>query len=113
MTHDPRQNPRQNPPQNLQHGVPIGDGQRDSDERVATGDRREEVHYERRANGELRAQHLKRPDGPLPPHLASVDGAGDGRADATLDVAVAPDGPSVWDARPPDDDDVTEHPGRR
>ena len=62
MTKQPAQ-----PEQNVQHGVPIGDGISDSETSgegvVATGDRREEVHYARREGGELRADHLKRPDG--------------------------------------------------
>jgi len=105
----------QHPDQNLQHGVPIGDGMRDSATsgagEVATGDRREEVHYARRESGELRADHLRRPDGPLPPQMATVEGAAAAEGQPVQDVAVAPDGPSAWDARPVDDGQA--HPGKR
>ncbi|MGA0605677.1 hypothetical protein ACO2Q0_06715 [Phenylobacterium sp. VNQ135] len=98
--------------QNIQHGVPIGDGMRDSDERIATGDRREEIHFERRDDGDLKAQHLKRPEGPLPPQMATVEGQGASKGQPVQDVAVAPEGPSVWDARPRDDE-AEDHPGKR
>jgi hypothetical protein len=97
--------------QNIQHGVPIGDGIGDSDKRIATGDRREEVHFERDPEGQLRAEHLKRPDGPLPPQMASVEGPGASHGQPVEDVKVAPEGPSVWDARPTDDGH--EHPSKR
>lgn len=102
--------------QNVQHGIPIADGMRDtptsSDDRIATGDRREEVHYERRENGELRAQHLKKPANPLPPQMETADGPSAAAGPPVEDVAAASEGPSAWDARPVTDDDVTEHPGR-
>lgn len=102
--------------QNIQHGAPIGDGMRDSETsdqgRVATGDRREEIHFERRDNGDLKADHLKRPDGPLPPQMAAVEGQAASAGQPVQDVAVAPEGPSVWDARPRDDE-AEDHPGKR
>jgi hypothetical protein len=102
--------------QNVQHGAPIGDGMRDTptsaDDRVATGDRREDVHFERDHEGQLKVQHLKKPAGPLPPQTATTDGLPPGNGPPVQDVAVAPEGPSVWDARPIEDDDVTDHPGR-
>ena len=74
-------------------------------EPVATGDRREEVHFETAADHELVAKHLVRPSGPLAPQ---GDSPGAAAADADTppieDVAVAPDAPSVWDARPPAED---------
>ncbi|WP_309091651.1 hypothetical protein [Phenylobacterium sp.] len=101
----------QQPDQNIQHGVAVGDGMRDADERVATGDRRQDVHFERRANGELRAEHLKKPEGPLPPQMETADGLPANNGPPVEDVAVAPEGPSVWDARPTDDGH--DHPGKR
>ena len=110
MTKQPAQ-----PEQNVQHGVPIGDGISDSETSgegvVATGDRCEEVHYARREGGELRADHLKRPDGPLPPEMARVEVDAAAPGAPVEDVAVAPEGPSAWDARPVDDG--IEHPGKR
>lgn len=103
------------PDQNIQHGVPIGDGIRDAetsgDGRVATGDRREEIHFERDEDGQLRAAHLKRPSEPLPPQMETTDGADGATNPAVEDVAVAPEGPSAWDARPINDGH--DHPGKR
>ena len=75
-----------------------------SDEPVATGDRRGEVHYEADPGQLVRARFLARPDAPPPPdeHTARID-AGAAPAEAGPpgeDVAVAVEGPSVWDARP-------------
>jgi hypothetical protein len=74
-------------------------------EPVASGDRREEVHFERASDQQVVARHLVKPDEPLPPQGDSPGGATT-YADVppVEDVAVAPDGPSVWDARPPADD---------
>ncbi|MFL5295702.1 MAG: hypothetical protein ACJ798_04900 [Phenylobacterium sp.] len=78
------------------------------DEPVATGDRRETVHFERDPDQLVRARFLHKPDGPPPPdeHTGRVDaGAEPVEAGPPIeDVAVAPDEPSAWDARPPDDD---------
>lgn len=71
---------------------------------VATGDRREDVHFETRDNGEVRVAHLKKPTGPLPQHMTAVGGPALPSGVPVEDVAVAPDGPSVWDARPAEDE---------
>jgi hypothetical protein len=72
---------------------------------VATGDRREEVHFEADPNQLVVARHLARPRGPL---FAQGNSPGDMAvefdAPPVEDVAVAPEGPSVWDARPLPDD---------
>jgi len=72
------------------------------DEPVATGDRRD-AHYESDPDQIVRADFLVKPPGPLPPDMATgrVE-AGEiaGAAPPVEDVAVAPDEPSVWDARP-------------
>jgi hypothetical protein len=79
----------------------------DNAQPVATGDRREEVHLERRNSGDLRAAHLDKPAA-LPPDLAAAEHAPP--EPPVQDVAIAPDGPSAWDARPVDDGH--EHPGK-
>jgi hypothetical protein len=79
-------------------------------EPVATGDRHDEVHFEADPNQLVVARHLAKPDTPLP---AQDDGpnqlASEGDVPPVEDVAVAPESPSVWDARPlsrgvPEDD---------
>jgi hypothetical protein len=68
---------------------------------IATGDRREEIHFEADPNQLVVARHLAKPQGPLAPGL---QGPGEAAAAADAppveDVAVAPEGSSVWDARP-------------
>ena len=70
-------------------------------EPVATGDRHEEVHFEPDPDQLVVARHLAKPNAPLP---AQDDGpnqlAGETDVPPVEDVAVAPDSPSVWDARP-------------
>ena len=72
---------------------------------VATGDRREEVHFEADPGQLVVAKHLVKPDQPLAPDLQPAVGAV-APPDSPLveDVLVAPDAPSVWDARPLADD---------
>jgi hypothetical protein len=96
---------------NLQAGVPLtpADPVQDAVEgenRVATGDRREDVTLQPDPDQLVTAVHLARPAGPLPPQEQSeASERGGYPADpAVTDVRVAPDGPSVWDARPPPDD---------
>lgn len=101
----------EDPDRNVQRGIHVGDGMRASDDRVATGDRREEVHYEQRPGGELRADHLKKPAGPLPPDMAAAEDPVDQPEVPVQDVAVDRETRSVWDARPVDDGH--EHPGKR
>jgi hypothetical protein len=76
-------------------------------EPVATGDRRDEVGFEADPNQLVRARFLRKPDGAPPPdeHTARVDaGAEPVEAGPPVeDVAVAPERPSVWDARPAED----------
>jgi len=72
-------------------------------EPIATGDRRDEVHFEADPNQLVVMRTLVRPDGPLPLQI-TTQGAGDAaQADTppVEDVRVAPQSPSVWDARPP------------
>ena len=72
---------------------------------IATGDRREEVHFEPDPDQMVVARHLRRPDGPLPPQGESPGAAAaDVDSPPIEDVAVAPEDSSVWDARPPADD---------
>ena len=74
-------------------------------EPVATGDRREAVRFERREGGQLRMRTTFPPDGPLPRELTPEAGQeGAPAPDLPTDVAVLPEGPSAWDARPADDD---------
>jgi hypothetical protein len=73
-------------------------------EPVATGDRRDEVHFERRGNAQLRVRATVPPDAPLPRELTpQADREGAPAPDQAIDVAVLPEAPSAWDARPPDD----------
>jgi len=81
----------------------------DNAQPVAVGDRREEVHFERRDDGRLRAAHLTKP-GALSPDLAAAEPLKAPPGPPVQDVASAPDGPSTWDARPVDDGH--EHPGK-
>jgi hypothetical protein len=69
---------------------------------IATGDRREEVHLEADPDQLVVVRHEVRPRGPLPRQDAA--GAPGGSADVppVEDVRIAPQEPSVWDARPPD-----------
>lgn len=76
-------------------------------EPVATGDRRGDVHFELDPGKGVRAHFLQRPDAPPPPdeHTGRVDEGLPAEAGAPVeDLRVAPDGPSVWDARPADED---------
>jgi hypothetical protein len=78
----------------------------DGPEPVATGDRRDEVHFERRANDQLRMRATFPVDGPLPRELTPEAAAeGEPAPDLPTDVAAPKDGPSAWDARPPGDGD--------
>jgi hypothetical protein len=79
----------------------------ETDREIATGDRREDVHYEPDPDQLVKMRATFKPDGPLPPqeHSASSTVAGDQDTPPLQDVAVAASGPSVWDARPPEDDE--------
>jgi len=72
-------------------------------EPVATGDRREEVRFERRADDQLRMRATFPPEGPLPRELTPEAGQeGQPAPPLPTDVAVTPEAPSAWDARPAD-----------
>jgi hypothetical protein len=79
----------------------------DTDRAVATGDRRDEQHYEPDPDQLVKIRATFKPDGPLPPqeHSANSDIVEAQAGPPIEDVAVVPPGPSVWDARPPEDDD--------
>lgn len=75
---------------------------------VATGDRREEVHFEPDPGQLVVAKHLVKPHAPLPLDMTSErdDDVGATETDVppVEDVLVARETPSVWDARPPAED---------
>ncbi|MDB5449206.1 MAG: hypothetical protein JWQ52_334 [Phenylobacterium sp.] len=77
------------------------------EEPVATGDRREEVHYEPKPGQLVKARFTQKPTEPPPPdeHTGRVDaGLPAEEGPPVEDLAVTPPSPSVWDARPPEDD---------
>ena len=68
---------------------------------VATGDRRDEVHFEADDKHLVEATHLVRPASALPPQGDNPSAADIVRdAPPIEDVKIAPESPSVWDARP-------------
>jgi hypothetical protein len=70
---------------------------------VATGDRPGDVHFEPDKDQLVVARHLVRPTGPLPPEEHAAGATAEANdAPPVEDVLVAPEGPSVWDARPVD-----------
>jgi hypothetical protein len=82
----------------------MSDIDRSNPEPIATGDRRDEVHFEPKGTQGVAAHFLTRPDSPPGPDMHSA------RVDESLcaeegepveDLRVAPETPSVWDARPP------------
>jgi hypothetical protein len=92
--------------ENRQDGIPIGSGAADGE--VAHGSRRDEAHFEPRSDRVAVARFTEKPAGPLPPeeHSAQSDaGAGVSQVPPIEDVRVVKPGPSVWDARPPEDDE--------
>jgi hypothetical protein len=90
---------------NRQDGRVLGQGDPAEADLIATGDRHDEVWLEPDPDQLVVARHLSRLAGPLPPE-EQTPGAAAADADSPPieDVAVAPEGPSVWDARPPADD---------
>ena len=73
-------------------------------EAVATGDRRDEVRLERRADGQLRMRATFPVEGPLPRELTpEARLEGEPAPDLPTDVAAAKPAPSAWDARPPEE----------
>lgn len=76
-------------------------------EPVATGDRRDEAHLEPDKDQLVRAAFLTRPAKPPPPdeHTGRVDeGLPAEQGPPVEDLRVSPASPSVWDARPPDEE---------
>ena len=94
------------PVPNRQAGRGLGAGDPAEAEVVATGDRRDEVHYEPDPDQLVVARFLRRPETPLPPDIQPADAVPPPPPEALLveDVRVAPESPSVWDARPPPED---------
>jgi hypothetical protein len=91
---------------NRQAGVELAGDATESGQ-VAHGSRREDVHYEPSPDHLVSIRHNEKPDHPLAPELAEPR-TYDGPAEAgppIEDVAVAAQSPSVWDARPPEDDE--------
>jgi hypothetical protein len=90
---------------NRQAGILLGEGDPAEAGVIATGDRREEIHFEPDPDQLVVARHLVRPAGPLPPQEHTPNSAAvEADVPPIEDVRVAPDGPSVWDARPPAED---------
>jgi len=82
---------------------------------VATGDRRDEVHFEPDPRQLVVAKHLVKPAAPLPLDVTSErpDDVAATEADVppVEDVLIAPEAPSVWDARPAaDESDISTTP---
>jgi hypothetical protein len=76
-------------------------------EPVATGDRRDEAHYEPDPDQLVRARFLVRPTEPPPPdeHTGRVDqGLPAEEGPPVEDLRIPPPSASVWDARPADED---------
>lgn len=92
-------------PENQQAGIPVGSDLDDGE--VAHGSRREDAHYEPRADRVAVARFTGKPDAPVPPdeHTGRVDAGEAATAPDVTDVANLKPGPSVWDARPPEDDE--------
>jgi len=80
---------------------------KDPDRTVATGDRRDELHYEADPDQLVKVRAIEKPGGPLPPeeHSGASEAGVQRDGPPIQDVAVAPSGPSVWDARPTEDDE--------
>jgi hypothetical protein len=78
----------------------------DANGKVATGDRREDLHYEADPDQLVKVRATFKPGDPLPPqeHSANSDIDAGPAGPPIEDVAVSPPGPSVWDARPPEDE---------
>lgn len=90
-------------PLNRQAGVPIGDGQTDADETVATGDRREDMRFEDDAAQLAHVRHTSQRPAQLAKQMtASGAHPAPPGAEAVTDVAEVKPTPSVWDARPPE-----------
>lgn len=82
------------------------------DRDVATGDRREDMHFEPDPDQLVRARFTAKP-ARLPPeqeeNLAMPRSGAEFTEPPVADVAVAAPGPSVWDARPATKDEGERH----
>lgn len=91
---------------NRQAGIDITPRDGAESGKIATGSRRQDMHYEPDPDQLVVARSMVPPAGPLPPEEQS--GAFDHdelKGDiARPDVRVDPSAASVWDARPPADD---------
>lgn len=78
-----------------------------SNEPVATGSRREERRYDPSDDQVVKVRHTFAPDGAVPPqeHSAASEDGVRGSVPGVTDVQITPEGPSVWDARPTDDEE--------
>jgi hypothetical protein len=104
----------QNTPPDPQAAATPGRGDASADDRVATGDRREEVRFEADPDQLVKASHLVHPQGPLPRDVTRSGGAPEPPMETeVVDVLVAPESPSVWDARPPAEDSTGDTPVQR
>jgi hypothetical protein len=72
---------------------------------VATGDRREAVHFQADKDQLVVARYLHRPHGPLAAQMTSSGAPAEPDSPPVEDVAVAAEDSSVWDARPADEGD--------
>ena len=89
-----------NPRPNRQGGVVLAEGV-DEAGVVATGDRRDEVHYEDDPDQIVRVVHEVKPVGPLPTDEQRGRDHDDQSAAAPVqEVGVSPSKASAWDARP-------------
>jgi hypothetical protein len=79
---------------------------------VASGDRRDDIHYEPDADQLVRARFTAKPEAltlEQEQNLATDRGDIELSAPPLEDVAVTPSGPSVWDARPATKDEDGQH----
>lgn len=96
----------QDPKSNRQAGVDITPDDGAERGEIATGSRRQDMHYEADPDQLVVARSLVPPQGPIPPEeqSAAVDHDELGGDAARPDVRVDPSRASVWDARPTGDD---------
>jgi hypothetical protein len=75
-----------------------------TDVEIATGTRRDEVHYEDAPRQKLRASHLFKPAEALPRDTPAGPPPPGASSPPVEDVASLKESPSVWEARMPDDE---------
>lgn len=71
---------------------------------IATGSRRDEVRYEDAPRQNLRASHLFKPAEAVPRDTPAGPPPPGASSPPVEDVASLKEGPSVWEARTPDDE---------